>query len=81
MYCSKCGTEVGEDARYCPNCGAEIKVQNECLQGIVNIENNKKEQDKKQSAKDILVLIVTLLGMVVITMLLSWLFNNDVVIE
>lgn len=81
MYCSKCGTEVGEDARYCPNCGAEIKVQNECLQGIVNIENNKKEQDKKQSAKDILVLIVILLGMVVITMLLSWLFNNDVVIE
>ncbi len=26
MYCKKCGSEVAEDAEYCPSCGAGINI-------------------------------------------------------
>ncbi|MCW4051058.1 MAG: DUF4342 domain-containing protein [Candidatus Bathyarchaeota archaeon] len=25
MYCGKCGKEIDDEARYCPNCGTEIR--------------------------------------------------------
>lgn len=29
MYCKKCGREISEDARYCPNCGADQHGSND----------------------------------------------------
>jgi len=33
MYCKKCGSEVAEDAEYCPSCGAGINVNELILAG------------------------------------------------
>ena len=33
MYCKKCGSEVAEDAEYCPSCGAGINVNELVLAG------------------------------------------------
>lgn len=27
MYCKKCGKEIREDVKYCPNCGTETSIQ------------------------------------------------------
>jgi H+/Cl- antiporter ClcA len=32
LYCSKCGKEVSQDARYCPHCGAVLKTNKLILQ-------------------------------------------------
>jgi uncharacterized RDD family membrane protein YckC len=34
MYCKKCGSEVAEDAEYCPSCGAGINVSELELAGF-----------------------------------------------
>ena len=34
MYCKKCGSEVAEDAEYCPSCGAGINVNELELAGF-----------------------------------------------
>jgi uncharacterized RDD family membrane protein YckC len=34
MYCKRCGTEVAEDADYCPSCGAGINVSELVLAGF-----------------------------------------------
>ena len=28
MYCTHCGTNLNEDAKFCPNCGAPVEAQN-----------------------------------------------------
>jgi len=34
MYCKKCGTEIADDAEYCPSCGAGINVSELVLAGF-----------------------------------------------
>lgn len=34
MYCKKCGSEIAEDAEYCPSCGAGINVNELVLAGF-----------------------------------------------
>ena len=34
MYCKKCGTEIAEDAEYCPSCGAGININELELAGF-----------------------------------------------
>lgn len=29
MFCKQCGTEISEGTKFCPNCGAEIKPEQE----------------------------------------------------
>jgi DNA-directed RNA polymerase subunit RPC12/RpoP/uncharacterized protein YneF (UPF0154 family) len=32
LYCSKCGKEISQEARYCPHCGAALKTNKRILQ-------------------------------------------------
>ena len=34
MYCKKCGTEIADDAEYCPSCGVGINVSELVLAGF-----------------------------------------------
>ena len=28
MYCTRCGKELEEDAKFCPNCGEPVRLEN-----------------------------------------------------
>ena len=55
MFCSKCGTQLNEDAKFCNNCGERIIVNstqnNETFQNnttnVENTESNKQSFFKK----------------------------------
>lgn len=45
MYCSQCGKQIGEDAKFCPNCGASNQATQNVQQPsqqpiVVNVVNN-----------------------------------------
>ena len=59
MFCSKCGTQLNEDAKFCNNCGERIITNstqnNETFQNnttnVENMEGNKKSFFEKISSK------------------------------
>lgn len=61
MFCSKCGTEIKQGARYCGNCGCKV--------GEVEIQQNNKEnnsQNKIRINRQFISVIIDLIVLVII---------------
>ena len=46
LYCSKCGRELALDARFCPNCGTAVALQDASNEHTVNHVEKPKEEKK-----------------------------------
>lgn len=46
MYCTKCGKEIADNARFCPYCGEKIEVQQNAAS---RVSSEKPKTDEKQS--------------------------------
>lgn len=66
MYCSKCGTKLKENAKFCGVCGTNIeeKIQ-EVKETPKVIEIEEKETKIESKANNIIVLIIVLLTLLV----------------
>lgn len=49
MYCEKCGAKISDDARFCPNCGAEVKAYKEGTKNS-NLEASTTQDSQKYTA-------------------------------
>ncbi len=65
MLCNKCGKEVDQNSRFCPNCGGEISNVN----NVGNINNNSNEQINKEGKVNvglaILSFIIPIAGLII----------------
>jgi hypothetical protein len=50
MYCSKCSSELTENAKFCSNCGEKVIPMSELFQDTSNIEPEIMNADKEPSA-------------------------------
>ena len=55
-YCSNCGTEIGENKKFCPNCGQPVKAKSKS-ESLANAEIEEKklivEESKRQPKKQL----------------------------
>lgn len=47
-YCSKCGTQLSEGAKFCPKCGTSVSVENPTDDVIQNISNESNDVNNTQ---------------------------------
>ncbi|HKM35240.1 MAG TPA: zinc ribbon domain-containing protein [Lachnospiraceae bacterium] len=50
-FCGKCGTQLGDGMRFCPNCGAPIEAQEQLNQNSQSSQNNATSQMNDIGAK------------------------------
>ncbi len=49
-YCSKCGTQIGEDSKFCPSCGTAVGAAPK--KGEKDEKNEKDEKDEKSEKQE-----------------------------
>ena len=72
MFCNKCGNEVGNNAKFCPKCGAEFQIVGK---GAVEITQKKAGTNRRKS-------IIILAGICIVVLLVGFvaLLNRDGVV-
>ncbi|WP_373899147.1 YARHG domain-containing protein [Haloimpatiens sp. FM7315] len=52
MYCNKCGKEIPENVKFCPNCGNKIKGKTEDLLEVKEKEEEKEDEKEIEEVKE-----------------------------
>ena len=73
MYCKKCGNELDEDAKFCPECGAK-KEEND-----VEIEEKQENSNNKKSKKTLMVTIIAIIIILLIAIICYILYQKNII--
>ena len=63
MYCGKCGTQVPDDTRFCPNCGEQLNGAPNDQGPTMNGNHGQRSQGKSETMA--LVAYITWIGLIV----------------
>lgn len=77
MYCSKCGTQIDNDSVFCKACGNKmIKNDDFSLTNNTSNTDSGKERINKNNSKSHVIAVVSVIGLIVITIVISLIISN-----